>query len=114
MIFGRRSPSLTPSLHLCLEVEKKKKKMKRRGKKRKRRQSESLGLGLLGLGAGVGARQLLRLLKRRLLAWETSPAVLMAAEFCGAKSSERLEVGLPGPARRLKARPMILAEESSP
>ena len=105
MIFGRRSPSLTP-LHLCLEVEKKKRFRKEEEKKRKRRLKDSLsesklsGLGLLGLGAGVGARQLLRLLKRRLLAWETSPAVLMAAEFCGAKSSERLEVGLPGPARR--------------
>lgn len=50
-------------------------------------------LGLVGLGAGTSARQLLQLLpERRLVAWETSKAVLMAAEYCGGISFERLEV----------------------
>eukprot|EP00435_Cladocopium_sp_Y103_P010669 s2710_g2.t1 len=50
-------------------------------------------LGLVGLGAGTSARQLLQLLpERRLVAWETSKAVLMAADFCGGIRFDRLEV----------------------
>ncbi|CAJ1443297.1 unnamed protein product [Effrenium voratum] len=50
-------------------------------------------IGLLGLGAGTNARQLLQLLpSRRFLAWETSQAVLLAADSCGGLGSERMEV----------------------